>query len=526
MQRLFLIPMHLGPLCTRFETPQPAHRSRTRSRRTPSMVQQQHFICVDESSGKVLRLIHKSRGHVHGSSHICLRLSPIELSPMICKSALAIALSLLSCAALCQTEGGTLPAETPLALRIDEHLPMRNGQPVRAHLIYPVYGNDKLLLPKDTVVAGSVVELRSDRSRRIRATLGGDFTPFHKPVVRFTNFVLADGTSIPFASGDAADGAPVFRAVLLRRQFDSLLSVARSDVAIVTGPEKSDRFVQFIYSQIPYHPQRIDKGTAWTIETSHSVELPAEPAPPVVAAAVPPKHHFWQEPLPPADPPSTDTGTWIVQANLDEPLSSETSKDGQAIKATVAEPIFNPDHTIAIPQGSTLIGAVTRAKPARKFGRTGVLTFSFGQLQIPHEETRTVETRLTGADSARDIALNSEGQPKSKPQDKISLPILLALMASRPLDQDAGKNGGLGEGNSLGKNAVGGAAGLGLVGTIIGLSGGSPNTAAAIGYYGAARAVYYRWIATGQKIDFAKNTRIVVETTPRRSAPMKPDQQP
>ncbi len=140
MQRLFLIPMHLGPLCTRFETPQPAHLSRTRSRRTPSMVQQQHFICVDESSGKVLRLIHKSRGHVHGSSHICLRLSPIELSPMICKSALAIALSLLSCAALCQTEGGTLPAETPLALRIDEHLPMRNGQPVRAHLIYPVYG--------------------------------------------------------------------------------------------------------------------------------------------------------------------------------------------------------------------------------------------------------------------------------------------------------------------------------------------------------------------------------------------------
>ena len=58
---------------------------------------------------------------------------------MICKSALAIALSLSPFAALCQTEGGTLPAETPLALRIDEHLPMRNGQPVRAHLIYPIY---------------------------------------------------------------------------------------------------------------------------------------------------------------------------------------------------------------------------------------------------------------------------------------------------------------------------------------------------------------------------------------------------
>jgi len=452
---------------------------------------------------------------------------------MICKSALAIALSLFPFVALCQTESGTLPGGTPLAVRIDDHLPLRTGQPVRAQLIYPIYDNDKLLLPKNTVVAGSVVELRNDRSRRIRAAMGGDFTPFHKPVVRFTSIVLTDGTSIPFASDDAIDGAPIFRAVatppakggFLRRQFNDLLTVARSDVAIVTGPEKADRFVQFIYSQIPYHPQRIDKGTAWTIETSHSVEIPAEPAPPALAVVAPPKRHFWEEPLPPADPKKTDNDSWIVQANLDEPISSETSKAGQTIKATVAEPVFNSDHTIAIPQGSTLIGAITRAKPARKFGRTGVLTFSFGQLQVPHEETRIVETRLTGADSARDIALNSEGQAKSKPQDKISLPILLALMASRPLDQDAGKNG-LGGGSSLGKNATGGAAGLGLIGTVIGLAGGAPNVAAGIGYWGAARATYYRWIAKGQMIAFAKNTRIVVETTPRNSAPMKSDSRP
>jgi hypothetical protein len=451
---------------------------------------------------------------------------------MICKSALAIALSLSPCATLCQTEGSTLPVGTPLALQIDQHLPMRNGQPVRAHLLYPIYGDDKLILPKDTIVTGSVVELRSDRSRRIRAVMGGDFTPFHKPVVRFNTLVLADGASVPFASGNAIDGAPIFRAVatpaakggFLRRQFDGLLTVARSDVAIITGPEKADRFVQFIYSQIPYHPQRIEKGTAWTIETSHSVELPAEPAPPAIVATAPHKPHFWEEPIPPVDPAKIDTGSWIVQANLDEPLSSEISKDGQVIKATVAEPIFNPDHTIAIPQGSTLIGAVTRAKPSRKFGRTGVLTFSFRQLQVPHEETRTVETRLTGADSARDIALNSEGQAKSKPQDKISLPIILALMASRPLDRD--EHNGVGDGNSLGKNAVGGAAGLGLVGTLISLTGISPNAAAGIGYYGAARAFYYRWIAHGEKIEFAKNTRIVVETTPRRSAPMKSNTQP
>jgi hypothetical protein len=423
----------------------------------------------------------------------------------------------------------TLPIGTPLPVQIENHLPMRVGQTVRAQLIYPVYADNTLVLPAKTIVNGTVVELRSDHSRRVHAALGGDFTPFRKPVVRFTSFVLADGAAVPFTSDDATDGAPIFRAVappptkggFLRRQFNGLLSVGRSDVAIFTGPEKGDRFVQFIYSQIPYHPQRIEKGTAWTIENSQSVEIPVQPPPPALAEAAPPKRHFWEEPVPPAEPAKTDTGSWMVQAYLDEPLSSETSKEGQAIKATVAQPVLNPDNTIAIPQGSTLIGAVTRAKPSRKFGRTGVLTFNFRQLQVPNEETRTVETRLTGADSARDIALDSEGQAKSKPQDKISLPIILALMASRPLDRDA--HNGVGGSNSLGKNSVGGAAGLGLIGTVIGLSGGSPNVAAAIGYYGAARAFFYRWVAHGQKIDFAKNTRIVVETTPRKSPALKPN---
>src|ERR1700730_11603339 len=153
---------------------------------------------LDEPLAEIQRLTYKSRGHVHGSSHICLRLNPIKLSSMICKSALALALYLSPCSALCQTEGGTLPAETPLALRIDEHLPMRDGQPVRAHLLYPVYAHDQLLLPpKDTIVAGSVVELRSHHPRRVRAVLGGDFTPFHKPVVQFTSFILPAGTIIP-----------------------------------------------------------------------------------------------------------------------------------------------------------------------------------------------------------------------------------------------------------------------------------------------------------------------------------------
>jgi hypothetical protein len=437
-------------------------------------------------------------------------------------------LALLPVISQCQTEAGTVPAGAPLALETDQHYPMRKGQPIRAHLIYSIYADNKMLLPKGSVVTGMVVALRPDHSRRVRALLGGDFTPFRTPVVRFNNILLPDGVAVPFSSDSAEKGTAIYRAVapppakggVVRQQFDSGVAAARTDLATFISPGKGDRLVQFIYSQIPYHPQRIDKGTSWTVEATAAIDVPAQPAP---AASMRTdrvrKLHFW-EVHPPVAAPPIDSSAWIVNANLTDALSSESSTKGTIIKAVVAEPIFNPDHSFAIPQGATLVGTINRAQPARRFGRTGVLSFSFNQLVLPGQQTQTVETRLTGADSAQDIALNSEGQAKSKPRDKVSVPLILAVLASRPLDQDRGHAH-----DTLGKDGVGGAAGLGLVGTVVGLAGGSPYVAAGIGYWGAARAFYSRWIARGQKISFPKDTRIVVETTARRSAPMTPNPQ-
>lgn len=446
---------------------------------------------------------------------------------------LIVVFAMLPAISHAQTPPGAIPAGTPLALGTDQNYPMRAGTIIRAYLLYPIYADNQLLLPKGTVVTGSVVTLHPNRGRRINAMLGGDFTPFRIPDVHFTQLILAGGATVPFASAVTTNGAPVYRAVspppskggFFRQEFNSGLNAARSDLAIYIAPGKGDRLLQFIYGRLPYHPQRIEKGTSWTVETTSALDLPPQPAESATPEPPTRKPHFWEVQTPPAASPSTDTSAWIVQANLSAPLSSRTSKTGQPIQAVVAEPIFNPDHSVAVPQGATLVGAVTKAKPARYFGRTGVLSFSFKQLILPNAETQTVETRLTGADTAQNIALNSEGQAKSRPQDKISLPIILALLAARPLDQDCHHSGGC-SGNTPGKSGVGGAAGLGLVGTIVGIAGGSPNVAAGIGYWGAARAVYARWIARGQQIDFAKDTRIVVETTPRRAAPIKPDAMP
>lgn len=455
------------------------------------------------------------------------RVSPWPAAARI--SALLSCSTLLLSAAHAQTAAADLPAGTPLVLRIPDNLSMRAGVPVTAQLLYPVYCDNKVVLPENTILNGTVVELRSDTKRRIRARLSGDFTPFHNPVVRFTEITLPDGVHIPIETATATDGAPIFRAVapppvkggLIRREWNSGVSVVRSDIAVYTAPGKSDRLKQFVYARLPYHPERIEKGTAWTTTTSTAIAIPAQPAPPPVVAAAPaPKRHFWEEPAPAPTPVDTDPGRWILKAYLDQPLSSEISAAGQPIHATVAEPVLNPDGTVAVPQGATLVGTVAKAKPARRFGRTGVLSFNFRQLNMPDSAPQNVQTTLVGADSMPGLALNSEGEVKSKPQDKLSVPIFLALLASRPLDRDHHGDGG------AGRNAAGGAAGLGLVGSVIGAAGISANAAAGIGYYGTALAVYDRWIARGKIVSFPKDTRIVVQTVARRSAPMHADAPP
>lgn len=419
---------------------------------------------------------------------------------------------LISCSVLCQRPTISLPARTPLPVQIQDHLPMRVGQPIRAQLIYPVYIDNTLVLPTKTIVTGTVTALNSNHTRRISARLRGDFTPFRTPIVRFTGITLADGSTLPITTGTATDGAPIYRLVappprkggFIHQRWDDGVQILRDKLAIITGPDKRDRLVQFLYTQLPYHPQRIEKGTAWTVETSEPISFSPQ------TAATP-------EPPPPTTKDDTST-SWIIQAYLGEQLSSASSKSGQEIKATVAEPIYNPDHTIAVPVGATMIGEVTKAKPARRFGRAGALHFEFRQLVLPTGITQTVQASLTGADSDADqkLALDSEGQVKPKPQDKLLIPFILLTLAARPLDQDNGDSGGFGK-NAVASNS------LGVIGFIIGTAAGQPNIAAGIGYYGAAISIYERWIKRGRDVSFARDTRLVLQTTPRHSAVLHPD---
>jgi hypothetical protein len=176
-----------------------------------------------------------------------------------------VSLLLAPCSALCQRPASTLPAGTPLPVQIDDHLPMRVGQLIRAQLIYSVYADNTLVLPARTIVTGTVTALRSNHSRRINARLRCDFTPFYTPVVLFTAIILPDGSTVPINTGTATDGAPIYRLVappprkggFVHQQWDNGLQILRDRLVIITGPNKQDRLVQLLYSQLPYHPQRI-----------------------------------------------------------------------------------------------------------------------------------------------------------------------------------------------------------------------------------------------------------------------------
>ncbi len=403
----------------------------------------------------------------------------------------------------------TLPVGTPLPVKIVDNHPMKVGEPLRAELLYAVYDHDKMVLPVGTVVSGSVVGLMPDRTRRLHARLQADFTPFHIPTVRFDSVLLPDGTRAALATGTATNGAAIYRLVpppprtggFVRRQFDTAKQLASDRIATVTGPDKGDRLKQFFYSQLPYHPERIARETAWTLETTEPMALPGLSTAPLAAAA----------PAQADAPPQT----WLLQAYLADPMSSATSRPGQVIHAIVAEPVLNPDGTVAVPQGSMLTGAVTQARPARKLSRAGELRFSFRELTFPGAAPLPVQAALAGADNGGGMEMNSEGELKPKPQDKLVVPLILIALAARPLDRDGGR-----EHHMLGKDAVASNS-LGAIGLIVGTAAQQPNLASAIGYYGAAISIYDRIFSRGKEVAFGRDTRIVLQTTARKTAAMK-----
>jgi hypothetical protein len=386
---------------------------------------------------------------------------------------------------------------------------------LQGRLVYPVYVGNRIALPAGTTLRGRVIRLDSDRNRRIHSRLRGDFTPFHVPIVQFDQAALQDGAVQPIVCGSAQDGMLILRlspppgqrkGSFIGRQLGDAKRRVKEVAALFTAPGRGDRLLQFVYGQLPYHPQRIETGTTWGVELVQPfrVKLNDSPLAGPRGSAMPPIRGSG-----PSQTPAEQTAEWQLHTYLQQTISSAKAKPGDTFQASVAEPVFNSDNALVVPQGSLLIGEITQAKPARSFGRQGKLRFHFTQLRLPSGFSQPVEGAVSRIDSNKsaNLQIDPEGGIQPQSQNRVVVPLILTFLAGRAFDDD---------GNRTLNNAVA-SNGFGIVGRVVGIAASSRNVAAGIGIYGAALSFYDLWLARGHDVVFAKNTRIEITTTPRRS---------
>jgi hypothetical protein len=414
-----------------------------------------------------------------------------------------------------------IPSGSPLAVTLLRHSRMRAGELLEGRLLYPVYIENRIAIPAGSILQGRVIRLDPDRSRRIHSGLRGDFTPFHIPVTQFDHVVLEDGTSQAIVCNSAKDGMLILqlsappgqkKGSFIGRQLSEAKRKVLETTALFTAPGRTDRLVQFIYSQLPYHPQRIETGTTWTVELAQPLRVQLKDdtsAGPVDRPLAGTKDPLTGQPQDLSTRSPKQAPEWQLRAYLQRTISSAKDKPGDSFEAYVAEPVFNSDHALVVPEGSLLVGEITQAKPARSFGRQGKLRFHFKELRFPTGFSQPVEGSLAGVDSNKsaNLQIDPEGGVAPQAQNRVVAPLILSLLAGRAFDTDE---------NQTFNHAVA-SNGFGIVGRVVGIVANSRNVAAGIGFYGAALSLYDLWLAHGRNVVFAKDTRVEITTRPRVS---------
>jgi hypothetical protein len=100
------------------------------------------------------------------------------------------------------------------------------------------------------------------------------------------------------------------------------------------------RLVQFLYTQLPYHPERIEAATAWTVELAQPLELTLKKDPPGSGnnlAIHDDNKAKGREKLDPTTSRNQET-VWRLRAYLQKTISSANEKRGDTFQALVAEP--------------------------------------------------------------------------------------------------------------------------------------------------------------------------------------------
>jgi hypothetical protein len=400
-------------------------------------------------------------------------------------------------------------AGVPIHIVLDKRTSFTKvGQQLRGHISQPVYVYDQIAVPAGTTVLGKIAEVHAvPKRRRLDAMLGGDFTPLREAQVEFNTLVFGDGREVPIESAAAVRDSAVVRMTTSppKGLWQQAKSAVRNAVAVqkqnledmIRKPNKIERLKNGVLAKLPYHPQVFDAGSQFVAELQTPIQVQIPFQPPAEASKM--------EELgarPPADT--------VLHARLSSELSSATSQWGEPVEAVLTEPVYSADRHLLLPEGTRLLGSVLVAKPARHLGQNGELRFTFKEVQLASGAKSPMRGQLTAADASKatNVRIDEEGGAHAtESRTKYLAPLAIVLLAQATGESDNDGVNGSG-GGSVNNGVAGG--GFGLIGRLLSLSAGSRFVAYGIGYYGAARSIYSRFIARGHDVVFPRGTQIEI----------------
>jgi len=429
----------------------------------------------------------------------------------------------------------SVPSGAPLRLYLTKRVSKRTGAPVEAKLLEPVFAFDQEVIPAGTVAQGQVSRVQPvGKWQRVRAIVSGDFTPLRSAQVEFTTLILPDGHTLSTHTVETVGLNSLYMEPSKKKKqkaqpqnpnggilgtvkqtandrINGAINARSRGIAdIVRGPNKKEKVIDLFWSKLPYHPQYVRRGTRFDALLRDPLQLGFGSVKQGDLA------ELGSQPLPDS----------VVHARLLTALNSASAKQGEAVEAVVAAPLFSADHKLVLPEGTRLIGKVVVAKKARSFHRGGQLRFSFQRVDLPPEvanlrpaaprpEPMKTQATLAGAEGSgtAPIKVDSEGGVQAKEsKTRFIAPVISLMLASRAADNDAGHhhdaNATGGDANISGRT-LGGGLGLGMLGAAVSQS--SPYVGMAFGYYGLAWSLYSNVIARGGEVQFDKNAMMDIK---------------
>jgi hypothetical protein len=422
-------------------------------------------------------------------------------------------------------------AGRPLRVRLNQRVKItKAGQVVTATVVDPVYAYDRIVIPSGATVTGHVARFDvPSRWSRARTMLAGNFTPQRTPILQFDQLALADGTTMPIATMVGAGrenitlstttAAPKTSGVLARGK-DEAAGRARAAlagakqrvhdaVADVKAPGRMQRLKEAAINQLPYHPQYLSSGTLYLAELVAPVPFGNAPA---------------SDRAGPGDRPPPQS---VLTARLVTPVDSAKTPKGTPVQAVLTEPLYSANHRLIFPEGTSLAGEVTFAKPAASMHRNGQVRFLIERVQPPEAESAPLLASLYAVEARQDdrIVVDDEGGAGATSSKTRFIAPVLAIMSvhgaaerhHRHFDNDADDNEPISGRGHVGGRGVAGWFGFGLLGAGLGQI--ARPAAVALGVYGAARTTYTNVLGKGRDVVFPANTYLKVQLPPAAEPP-------